>query len=95
VDHNIEKMAEYTTKLMVFFEGEMKLYGPTSEILQQKELLNDYHIRLPQVTDAAYGLKEQYQFTKLPINLKEASQTFKANRGQENGSHYSNQESCP
>ncbi|CAG9607767.1 energy-coupling factor ABC transporter ATP-binding protein [Pseudoneobacillus rhizosphaerae] len=95
VDHNIEKMAEYTTKLMVFFEGELKLYGPTSEILQQKELLNDYHIRLPQVTDAAYGLKETYQFTKLPINLEEASRTFKEYRGQENGSNYSNQESCP
>jgi energy-coupling factor transport system ATP-binding protein len=95
VDHNIEKLAEYTTKLMVFFEGELKLYGPTSEILQQKELLNHYHIRLPQVTDAAYGLKEIYSFTKLPIDLEEASRTFKEYRGQENGSNYSNRESCP
>jgi energy-coupling factor transport system ATP-binding protein len=95
VDHNIEKMAEYTTKLMVFYEGELKLYGPTKEILQDKELLNQYHIRLPQVTDAAYGLKELYHFEQLPIHLEEASRKFKEYRGQENGSHYSNQESCP
>ncbi|MEH7886372.1 ABC transporter ATP-binding protein [Bacillus sp. JJ1609] len=77
VDHNIEKMAEYTTKLMVFNEGELKLYGPTKDILQEKELLNQYRIRLPQVTDAAYGLKEVYHFAQLPINLEEASQKFK------------------
>jgi energy-coupling factor transport system ATP-binding protein len=77
VDHNIEKMAEYTTKLMVFYEGELKLYGPTKEILQKKEQLNEYHIRLPQVTDAAYGLRGKYPLMTLPIKLDEACQTLK------------------
>lgn len=78
-DHNIEKIAEYSTKLMVLFDGELKMFGPTKEILQQKELLNQYHIRLPQVTDAAYYLKEEYKINQLPINLDEAIQIFKSN----------------
>ncbi|MBU9710517.1 energy-coupling factor ABC transporter ATP-binding protein [Evansella tamaricis] len=97
VDHNIEKIAQYTSKIMVLFDGEVKLYGDTREILQQKELLNQYHIRLPQVTDAAYGLKEEKGFTTLPITLDEAVGAFSnedKKGGDISGASYSNEKSC-
>jgi energy-coupling factor transport system ATP-binding protein len=76
VDHNIEKIAEYSNKIMVLFDGELKMFGPTEEILQQKELLEMYDIRLPQVTEAAYELKGKYGLKNLPIKLEEAIDMF-------------------
>jgi energy-coupling factor transport system ATP-binding protein len=77
VDHNIEKIAEYTNKIMVLYNGELKLFGPTEEILQHTELLKEYHIREPQVTAAAVGLKDKFGFSNLPIKLNEAIELFK------------------
>ncbi|RHW32821.1 ABC transporter ATP-binding protein [Neobacillus notoginsengisoli] len=76
VDHNIEKIAEYCNKVMVLFDGELKMFGPTKEILQQKELLEMYDIRLPQVTSAAYGLKDELGYKTLPVKLDEAIELF-------------------
>ncbi|MGM8213053.1 energy-coupling factor ABC transporter ATP-binding protein [Virgibacillus sp. W0430] len=75
-DHNIEKIAEYTDKVMVLHDGELKLFGETKYIFQKKEELNGYDIRLPQVTDAVFKLKDIYNFKELPINLNEAEQLF-------------------
>lgn len=76
VDHNIELLAEYTTKLLVLNDSRIILYDDTRRVLQQKELLNHNSIRLPQVTEAAYRLRREYEILKLPVTLREAEGCF-------------------
>lgn len=56
VDHNIEKLAEYASRLMVVKDGGLALHGPAAEVLQKREELEAAGIRLPQVTRAAAEL---------------------------------------
>lgn len=72
VDHNIEKIAESTNKVLVLHDGEVVAFGPTKEVFANKELLNAHNVRVPQVADAAIqlGMKE------VPVSLKEAEEVF-------------------
>ena len=78
VDHNIEKIAEVTEKVMVLHEGELILFDDKRKVFSSKELLNKHSVRLPQVMDAAIGLKSSNGLCdNYPIDLKEAMEYFK------------------
>lgn len=78
VDHNIEKIAEVTEKVMVLNEGELVMFDDKRKVFSSKELLNNHSVRLPQVMDAAIGLKGCNGLSgDYPINLEEAVKYFK------------------
>lgn len=82
VDHNIEMLAEYADKILVLHEGELVAYDESHKVFTNKELLNRHSVRVPQVTDAALGLKETYTGNSgTPITLKEAEEYFAGLKG--------------
>lgn len=82
VDHNIEKIADFSNKVMVLHEGELVAYGETHEVFANKKLLNNHFVRVPQVTEAALEMKAQLELGEMvPIKLTEAEKVFgKVNR---------------
>ena len=76
VDHNIEKIAESTNKVLVLHNGEVVDYGDTHKVFANKEKLNEHFVRVPQVTDAALAIREKLVGDIVPITLKEAEATF-------------------
>lgn len=77
VDHNIEKIAEMVDKVLVLHNGELVAYEDPHAVFGNKEMLNEHFVRVPQVTDAAIGLKGQLGDTaRLPIDLEEAKPVF-------------------
>lgn len=77
VDHNIEKIAAYTDHVLVLHNGQMITYDETHKVFENKQLLNEHFVRVPQVTDAAISLRDQLPSMKeIPITLEEAEQVF-------------------
>jgi len=76
VDHNIEKIAEYVNKVLVLHEGKVIEYDETNKVFQNKEKLNAYNVRIPQITDAALQLKEQLGIKEAPIRMEQAKSVF-------------------
>ena len=76
VDHNIEKIAQYSDKLLVLHEGKCRLFGPKQEVLEQADVLRACGLRLPQVTQAALDLGWTADCGKLPTDLESAEQYF-------------------
>lgn len=77
VDHNIEKIADFCDKVAVLDDGKLIAFGETHEVFENKVLLNEHHVRVPQVTDAALSMKEVIDTTNgYPIKLKEAEKAF-------------------
>ena len=76
VDHNIEKIAQYSDKLMVLHDGECRLFGPTQQVLEQADVLRECGLRLPQVTQAALDLGWTEEKGRLPIDLDSAMSYF-------------------
>lgn len=72
VDHNIEKIADSTNKVLVLHDGEVVTYGNTKEVFANKELLNSHNVRIPQVADAAI----QLGLSSIPVSLEEAKKEF-------------------
>lgn len=78
VDHNIEKIAEYAQRVAVMYEGKIVLCGTPQEVFSQREALEKYKIRLPQVTDAALRLREQAPFQVVPVTRAEGVEHFRS-----------------
>ncbi|HJD46888.1 MAG TPA: energy-coupling factor ABC transporter ATP-binding protein [Candidatus Mediterraneibacter norfolkensis] len=77
VDHNIEKIAESVDKILVLHEGELIAYEEPHAVFGNKKMLNEHFVRVPQVTDAAIGLKDRLgKIAPLPIKLDEAEAVF-------------------
>lgn len=76
VDHNVEKLAEYVDKILVLDKGEVVLFDETRKVFAQRDKLEKYKIRVPQVTAAALALQKKYPFEQVPINLTEAIDQF-------------------
>jgi len=88
VDHNIEKIAEYSDKLLVLHEGKCRLFGTKQEVLEQSDVLRACGLRLPQVTQAALDLGWTADCGKLPTDLESAEQYFASlKKEQEAGIH--------
>jgi energy-coupling factor transport system ATP-binding protein len=77
VDHNIEQIAGAVNKVLVLHEGNSVIYGDVRGVFEDKALLNKHFVRVPQVTDAAYALRDQLPpDVSLPIKLDEAAKAM-------------------
>lgn len=77
VDHNIEKIAESVDRVMVLHEGKLVAFDETHKVFADKKLLNEHYVRIPQVTDAAYAMKDRLgDLPRYPVKLEEAKQVF-------------------
>lgn len=80
VDHNIEKIADSVDKVLVLHDGRLIIYDEPHAVFENKQLLNDHFIRVPQVTDAAIALQVKNDGKRFPICLEEAKRAFSAYR---------------
>lgn len=77
VDHNIEKIAEIADKVLVLHDGDLVIYDEKHKVFSNKKVLNDNFVRIPQVTDAAIGLRETCELGEdVPIDMNEAIHYF-------------------
>lgn len=76
VDHNIEKIAEYASKVLVMYQGELKMFADCKTVFGQKEKLAQYCLRIPQVTDAALAFPQILKEGQPPVLLNEAHDLF-------------------
>ena len=76
VDHNIEKIAQYASTLMIVDKGKVVEYGDVRSVFQKKDILDGYKIRIPQVTEAAINLGVTLENGTAPITLSEAIDVF-------------------
>ncbi|MEP7359166.1 MAG: ATP-binding cassette domain-containing protein [Anaerolineales bacterium] len=75
VEHEVEVMAAYATRMVVMAGGNIVLNGPPGEILPQVEKLASYHTRPPQVTELAYELERHGRpVAQYPVTLEQALQ---------------------
>ena len=75
VEHEVEVMAAYATRIVVMNAGNIVLNGPPNEILPQVEKLAGYHTRSPQVTELAYELERRGRpVAQYPVTLDQALQ---------------------
>ena len=85
VDHNIEKIAQYSDKLLVLHEGECRLFGDTQQVLEQAEVIHGCGLRLPQVTQAALDLGWKQECGELSIDLESAQRYFASLKKEQEG----------
>lgn len=78
VDHNIEKIAEYADKVLVLYQGELKMFADCKTVFGQKEKLAEYQMRIPQVTAAALAFPKLLKEQQPPVLLSEAHDLFAA-----------------
>jgi energy-coupling factor transporter ATP-binding protein EcfA2 len=75
VEHEVEVMAAYATRIVVMNAGNIVLNGPPNEILPQVEKLAAYRSRPPQVTELAYELERRGRpVAQYPVTLDQALQ---------------------
>jgi energy-coupling factor transporter ATP-binding protein EcfA2 len=75
VEHEVEVMAAYATRIVVMNAGNIVLNGPPTEILPQVEKLAGFHTRPPQVTELAYELERRGRpVAQYPVTLDQALQ---------------------
>lgn len=83
VDHNIEKLADFAEKIAVLHEGELVIFDEVHKVFENKQLLNNHFVRIPQVSDAALSLKDKINTNEIPIKLSEAEKVFEPLRRKE------------
>ena len=66
IEHHTEYIADYCKHVLLMKDGRVQWLLPTDEALQRVEELESCNIFPPQVTQAAYRLREQGQ---LPANM--------------------------
>lgn len=64
ITHDVSLAANYASRVIAMRDGTIKVAGSPEEIFQQKELLNECNISLPEVAElsnalASHGLKQQ------------------------------------
>ena len=75
ISHEVEYLAEYSDRIMVMDEGEVKLVGAPEEVFGRWRELNSLGIRLPQVVEFAVKARSNgLQFSILPLTVEEAYQ---------------------
>ena len=79
IEHHTEYIADYCKHVMLMKDGQMCWMLPTAEALQRVEELEACNIFPPQVTQAAYQLRQQGKFPKdcpLPTTVEEGKTAF-------------------
>ncbi len=59
ISHNMDEVASNCNKVAVMHEGRLAFLLPPKELFTKAELLNEYHIDMPQVTKIAHSLYER------------------------------------
>jgi energy-coupling factor transport system ATP-binding protein len=70
ITHDMELIAEYTERLIVMGNGRILLDGPTREVFQETEILEQTFIAPPQTTQLAQALSD----LGIPPNLLTAAE---------------------
>ncbi|WP_160848673.1 ATP-binding cassette domain-containing protein [Pontibacillus yanchengensis] len=79
IDHEVERIATYCDKILVLNEGEVQAFGTPEEVFTQIELLHQFQLNAPQVTEFLYRYNQEYQQdVKLSTTVKEAVATFES-----------------
>jgi energy-coupling factor transport system ATP-binding protein len=73
-EHEVEVMAAYADRILVLDQGRLVLQGSPSEVFQHVDQLNKIGVRVPQVTEAAHGVRSPARTSHrdLPVTLEEA-----------------------
>jgi energy-coupling factor transporter ATP-binding protein EcfA2 len=78
VTHDMEFVARYADRVLVFNECCLVEDGTPEKVFSQAALLKDARIRPPQVCELALGLQERgYPIGTIPITMEQAVKTFK------------------
>lgn len=80
IEHHTEYIADYCRHVMLLKEGHVEWMLPTEEALNKVEVLQESNIFPPQVTLAAYHLREQGKLLRgslLPFTISTGKEVFK------------------
>lgn len=80
IEHHTEYIADYCRHVMLLKEGHVEWMLPTEEALNKVEALQESNIFPPQVTLAAYHLREQGKLLRgslLPFTISTGKEVFK------------------
>lgn len=77
-EHEVEVMAAFADRILVLNHGELVMEGSPGEVFQHVDTLREIGVRAPQVTEAAWGVRERYGLRSpwLPTRLEEAVEWF-------------------
>lgn len=73
IEHKIDLMARYADKIAVLQDGELKMFGPSEEVLSNPEILN-YGATMSSFARLGNALKAKYDIDRVPITEEEAYQ---------------------
>ena len=73
---DIEVIPNFVDRVIFMNNGEILLDGPTKEVLSN-ELVSSMGVRLPQVTELFYTLKDRFPELEIPITIDEAVELLK------------------
>jgi energy-coupling factor transporter ATP-binding protein EcfA2 len=73
VEHEVEVMATYASRIVVLNDGQIALNGPPRQVLRQVNTLEQIGARSPQVTELAYLLEQRgHTVSEYPVTLDQA-----------------------
>lgn len=61
VEHRVHEVLELATRLILMDQGRIVLDIPSIDVVNYTKVLNEYHIRIPQILDLADGLEVKLQ----------------------------------
>ncbi|MHB1650951.1 MAG: energy-coupling factor ABC transporter ATP-binding protein [Desulfitobacteriaceae bacterium] len=79
IDHEVERLATYCDKIMVIYDGEIKMFGAPREVLLNLKQLHAMKLKAPQVTELTERLRKEAGFKlDYPTTLNEAIEIYSA-----------------
>jgi energy-coupling factor transport system ATP-binding protein len=79
-EHEVEVMAAYADRIIVLNDGEVILNGTPVEVFSNVEQLEKIGLRVPQVTELVYLLKEKHKIKladQFPVTIDRAEEILK------------------
>ncbi|NLE46071.1 MAG: ATP-binding cassette domain-containing protein [Chloroflexi bacterium] len=77
VSHASEQLAEYADRILLLAEGQVIAIGTPGEIFSRVDLLDQYHVRPPQVTRILHILRQRgVEQQALPVSYEEGRATL-------------------
>lgn len=73
-EHEVEVMANYADRIILLDKGEIVLNGTPEEVFSQVDVFERIGLRVPQVTEVTYNLKQENKIadvTQYPINTSQ------------------------
>lgn len=85
VEHEIELLAQYATRILVVHDGAILLDGTPQEVFSRRDIFDSIGLEVPQVTQIAACAGEEYGLwtgEPLPITMEQLCRRI---RGDESG----------